>query len=476
MSDTTTYDTDSENEYIRRFSRKPEASVDAFVLQQNRKFDDLIQKNLLVYEKEQKEQEAMTAAAETIIEGKTTDEDMSGIFSRINKVEEYLLSRVVDISVSRFVGNVPPGLQRTLKSVNPSWLFGRWNSLGPQKEKIGTDLSPLKEAYSSEESEENNEEMKLLAEEEKRRIQLFLLSLDDDTKQLMFNQLSSQMDNYVVMPAEEYEKSLKGITGGDRMFIQGSGKSHFLDKFEQVTILSIKIFFVMLKLSIPMAKYFYTKFLSNEYFLLNYDNFNRFIQFMINLLNSLENELLNNEKLAQFQRSMDNLNEQEQRRLFFLQEREQLQRQFEGQSMNAEGDSGILLMPEEANNSTWGSKGKLISSFVTSVNSNGAANNSPSTPSSNDITRFEEIDMLESSTSPATNFDLQDPKYIKYFSPSKRLVNLGYVPEVQVNNYGVSRTSSQSKGLLGSEADDEKYDDKGHISVLDAAEMFAEQL
>lgn len=471
---------DYENEYIRRFRRQPTASVDPYVLQQNRKFDDLIQKNLLVYEQEQREQEAIAAAADLVVEGKTTDDDMMGVFSRINRVEEYLLGRVVDISVSRFVGNMSPGIvRRTFESADKSWLFGRWGNRDKGKDKQNTDVDCVQEAMNNNEDSGSDDDMKQLVDEERRRIQLFLSSLDEDSKQMMFDQLSVQMEDYVVMSSQEYNEVFNGANGDNRMYANTAGKTGFLDKCEQVTILTIKIFFVMLKLSIPMAKYFYTKFLANEYFLFNYDNFNRFVQFMINLLNSLESELQTNEKVAQFQRSMDNLNEQEQRRMFYMQEREQLQRHLERRLDDEGADSGILLMPEETENTRWGSRGKLISSFVTSVSSNGATT-TPSTPPSHDVNRFEEIDLLETSstTIASTNVDLQDPKYTKYFSPSKRLVSLGFVAEAQTEaeNQSASRTSSRGTGSSSAtDTDDENYNGK-HISVLDAAEMFADQL
>lgn len=65
-------------------------------------------------------------------------------------------------------------------------------------------------------------------------------------------------------------------------------KLTLLDKIEIIIIFLIKLNFLILRYSIPISKKIYNKFYSNKIYLLNYYNFNKFLNLIIGIMNTIE--------------------------------------------------------------------------------------------------------------------------------------------------------------------------------------------
>lgn len=107
----------------------------------------------------------------------------------------------------------------------------------------------------------------------------FIMSLDENNKIKLYQKLSQElgpsnkMMHYSLL--NEDKNYIKTLT--------------VFEKCELVMILMIKLNFLLIKYSVPITKKLYNKFVTNQMFLLNNDNFNRLLNLIIKLLNNLEN-------------------------------------------------------------------------------------------------------------------------------------------------------------------------------------------
>ncbi|RLV93360.1 hypothetical protein JA1_002507 [Spathaspora sp. JA1] len=131
--------------------------------------------------------------------------------------------------------------------------------------------------------EEDNEDEELdqvLFElDDEIKIDIFLDSLDQETKLNLYNSLKRhlqlQEDN------DLYSKENKSI----------------IDKIQLLLIISIKLYMTGLKLIIPLTKYIYHKFQNNQFYLFNSKNADKLFDSLLKLMNYLDEKLSSNEDI-----------------------------------------------------------------------------------------------------------------------------------------------------------------------------------
>lgn len=134
------------------------------------------------------------------------------------------------------------------------------------------------------------------AVENKSAVDSLLVSLDYETKVELFNLLKEEL--YVnegnVFPKQEDDPYLSNDAS------PGSNNSDLLiDKIQMCVLISIKLIFTGIKLTVPLGKLLYQKFKNDQMFIVNNKNANKFLMFIIKLMKLLESQL-NNEKVLNF--------------------------------------------------------------------------------------------------------------------------------------------------------------------------------
>lgn len=125
----------------------------------------------------------------------------------------------------------------------------------------------------------------------------FLMNLDDSNKLKLYQKLSQEFS-----PTNRMLQY--SLFNEDKSYIK---TLTLFEKCELVMILMIKLNFLLIKYSVPITKKLYNKFVNNQIYLLNNDNFNRLLNLTIKLLNNLENNYYSKQDTDM---DMDSLNEE----------------------------------------------------------------------------------------------------------------------------------------------------------------------
>lgn len=165
----------------------------------------------------------------------------------------------------------------------------------------GLDLESVsKESYDAANSEINQI---IGAIDNKSSVDSLLKPLDYDTKVELFTQLKEELcydkegisaaGNSKIISVDEHMYS--GDSTNDK-----NDSDLLIDKLQACAIISTKLLFVGFKLTIPLSKILYQKFINNQIFIVNSKNANKFLSFLIRIMRSLESQL-NNDKLTRYQ-------------------------------------------------------------------------------------------------------------------------------------------------------------------------------
>ncbi|CAN3353854.1 hypothetical protein DICA3_E01288 [Diutina catenulata] len=133
------------------------------------------------------------------------------------------------------------------------------------------------------------------------KMDLFLDSLDNDTKRRLLQELSYDLDDGEVVhypTAQQQQQFYNHHYSQFRSapFEQTGGEPKIgIDKFQEVLLIMIKFFVVCFKLSMPVFRYFYIRFMDNRLFFFNQRNSAKLFDFVLSAMRILENHLSKNE-------------------------------------------------------------------------------------------------------------------------------------------------------------------------------------
>lgn len=234
--------------------------VQQYLEEQNQKFDTLINKNLeVVIEQQDKFDEEFT-----------DNETMIYLMNEFMNLDNQGITKK-----AKFCGKV---LKFTSKKL--------WDYALPEKKQ------EVKEEPTVKVEEESFDEIKGTLDNQ-RKLKLMkslhkdLLTLDDDELSQLMHELDSNQEIMDIL-----NRINQPQTAGP--------KNLMIDKIEILMILSIKLFFLSIKFSIPLAYLLYDKFVNNTIFLFNNKNFDKLIDMNIRLMTYLESKLNNNDYLNIF--------------------------------------------------------------------------------------------------------------------------------------------------------------------------------
>lgn len=136
------------------------------------------------------------------------------------------------------------------------------------------------------------------------QVDLFLQKVNKDTKIKMHNKLNSEFQSH--SNKYSYDERV-----ADEMFLNNLS---LLEKFEIIVIFIIKLNFLIIKYSLPLSKFVYHKFVSNQLILFNRNNFNKFVNLIIKLINNIDQnyqgqnfETTNLNNVREFEVQLENL-------------------------------------------------------------------------------------------------------------------------------------------------------------------------
>ncbi|CUM46163.1 uncharacterized protein AC631_05560 [Debaryomyces fabryi] len=130
----------------------------------------------------------------------------------------------------------------------------------------------------------------------KSSVESLLESLDFDSKVELFTQLREELC-YDQEGLSAAARNRRMPLGGDMYSDLPNDELEndiLIDKLQLCVIISIKLLFVGLKLTIPLGKLLYQKFIDDQLFIVNNKNANKFLSFIIKTMRSLESHLNNN--------------------------------------------------------------------------------------------------------------------------------------------------------------------------------------
>lgn len=159
-------------------------------------------------------------------------------------------------------------------------------------------------AYLNEQNKKYNELIKsnstiikpkinLLRPNEEIGEQIMIAQDYDNTNYLIDEQFEELLNQLNLRDKLRLYKKIKidlGFKGTNEIKLNENyyNKLTLLDKIEIIIIFLIKLNFLILRYSIPISKKIYNKFYSNNIYLLNYYNFNKFLNLIIGIMNTIE--------------------------------------------------------------------------------------------------------------------------------------------------------------------------------------------
>ncbi|KAK6463947.1 hypothetical protein DFJ63DRAFT_333543 [Scheffersomyces coipomensis] len=123
------------------------------------------------------------------------------------------------------------------------------------------------------------------------KLELFLDSLDQQTKLTLFNQLQSEFTS------TNTNTNIKSPQSSNFIEIKYNEDDIFLDKVQTFLLISVKIFITSLKLFIPISQYLYYKFKNNQLYIFNNHNLIILFNKMLKCMDYIETKLNMNDEL-----------------------------------------------------------------------------------------------------------------------------------------------------------------------------------
>lgn len=242
----------TESETVQDPDTTSQSMVQKYLDEQNAKFDSLINKNLNVVLQQQNMFEDESSWQQLMVEmamSRDKDEINLKMTSLMGKASTWIQSHI----------------PRSLSSRSPS----QPNS------------QPVSRAAVTE--ADTNEPTDAVVRADDATIENFLDLLEYQTKINLLKQLR------IDLGLSDYDDLLK--------FSKELSKTHssaptlLIDKFETLMIISVRLWFICLKFTIPVATLMYLKFKNNDVLFFNNKNFNRLLSFTIKFMESLEKRL-----------------------------------------------------------------------------------------------------------------------------------------------------------------------------------------
>mmetsp|Transcript_2985 Transcript_2985/g.2906 ORF Transcript_2985/g.2906 Transcript_2985/m.2906 type:complete len:525 (-) Transcript_2985:182-1756(-) len=243
--------------------------IERYLNEQNKKFDELVDKNI-----------------DVVLQNPSNDLKRN-VIDLLDVYDYNLQDKLKDIS--NIVGI----------ACNNAMRFTPFKKEDSEFDK-GLDLESVsKESYDT----TNNEIDKLVkAIDNKSSVDPLLASLDYDTKVELFTKLREELcyDQEGINAAARnriipVDEDTDNDTPNDEI-----NNDILIDKLQLCVIISIKLLFTGLKLTIPLSKLLYHKFINDQLFIVNNKNANKFLSFIIRNMKYLESHL-NNNKVVSYQ-------------------------------------------------------------------------------------------------------------------------------------------------------------------------------
>lgn len=241
--------------------------IERYLNEQNKKFDELVGNNL------------------DIVLQDTSSDLKRNVIGLLDVYDYKLLDKLMDIS--NIIGI----------TCNNVLHFTPFKKEGSEVSDKGLDLESVsKESYDA----ANNELDQIVRTiDNKSSVDSLLVSLDYDTKVKLFTQLREELcyDEEGICAAGRnrfmsVDEDMCNDTTNDK-----TENDLLVDKLQLCIIISIKLLFMGLKLTIPLSKILYQRFINNQMFIVNSKNANKFLSFIIKIMRSLESHL-NNDTFA----------------------------------------------------------------------------------------------------------------------------------------------------------------------------------
>lgn len=241
--------------------------IERYLNEQNKKFDELVDKNL------------------DVVLQDTSSDLKRNVIGLLDVYDYKLLDKLMDIS------NIIGIACNNVLHFTP---FKKEDSEVSDKR---LDLESIsKESYDAANTEIDQIVRTI---DNKSPVDSLLVSLDYDTKVELFTQLREELcydeegisatSRNRFMPVDE---DMCDDTTNDK-----TENDLLIDKLQLCIIISIKLLFMGLKLTIPLSKILYQRFINNQIFIVNSKNANKFLSFIIKIMRSLESHL-NDDKIV----------------------------------------------------------------------------------------------------------------------------------------------------------------------------------
>lgn len=124
------------------------------------------------------------------------------------------------------------------------------------------------------------------------KMDIFIDSLNNDIKIKLLEELSQDLQK-----RDFIDSTFGNVNNSANSKPVPPENQLFLDKVQDFLIISIKFIIVCLKLSIPLWKFFYMKFMNNELVLINEKNVTKVFNFIMKLMKIMDNKLNKNDQL-----------------------------------------------------------------------------------------------------------------------------------------------------------------------------------
>ena len=272
--------------------------VDRYLSDQNKKFDDLIYKNLnavLVQSGHNEEKEAETSTFRKSVSG-VVSSGMGGLAGRIR-----FFGHKKDVDIAEATTPPEEAQEFVSPALNSAMTFDSFLDSLDYDTKIQL--------------------LKMLRRD-------LGLTNDDELERLVLN-----------------ENDIEKLTSMHKFETTGP----VIDKIQLFVLILIKLMFIGLKLMIPISYLIYTKFVENQLFLFNNKNFNKMLLVCIKVMRTLEHKL-NDEKIQPYQYGYDRTQALE-KDIKFTQAQQNLDELYDEMTLNA--TSFFIQYMDMAERSSW---------------------------------------------------------------------------------------------------------------------------
>lgn len=247
-------------EESREYDDVTSSRVERYLDEQNLKFDELVDKNLDV------------VLQDTSGDLKQNVIDLFNIYNHSVNDKITDISNIVGIMCNKTLSYTPFKRNVPLEPSQPSAL-----------------ALPLNELFNDADSDVD---AILRSIDDRTTVEFLLDTLDQDTKADLFNQLKQELYN------DERGNSNEDVLN-DAMKEYNSSDL-LIDKLQVCIIISVKLLFTGIKLTIPLSKVLYNRFINNQLYLVNNRNIKKVLSWITRLMQALESQL-NNDRLASLQ-------------------------------------------------------------------------------------------------------------------------------------------------------------------------------